>query len=99
MDDNINIEKSLSIKIEKNIPIPSSVTRKDTGRSKYPFLEMEVNDSFLITVESLNKKQIENARVAILSAARRLKQQGKLEKRLVFISKVLPEGIRVWRVY
>jgi hypothetical protein len=32
-------------KIEKGVPIPELDTRK--GKSKYPFYEMEVGDSFL----------------------------------------------------
>lgn len=70
------------ITIEKNIPIPF----KRTYRSKYPWQDMKVGDSFFI--KEANPK---NIAAAVYSAAKRF--EGKQ-----FLWRDMDGGIRVWRV-
>ena len=67
------------IKIEKNIPIPPPKP------SKYPFEQLEVDDSFVVPVEQLN-----SARAAMYSEHR--KNNGKR-----FLSRMEGETARFWR--
>lgn len=65
------------MKIEKGIPHP---------RSRFPFQEMEVGDSFLIPQEV--------PRMTVCVAAHRF---GK-DKGLKFSVRMTPEGYRCWRI-
>lgn len=76
-----------AVQIDKNIPMPDRLPgNAGNGRwSKYPFAEMEVGDSFLVTDTPRNK---------ISSAA------NQAYKRLGFKFKTgkVDDGIRVWRI-
>ena len=66
------------MKIEKNVPIPSHQT-------PYPFGEMDVGDSFLVTDRTPGS--VSNA------ACQYGKRHGKK-----FITRSMNKGIRVWRM-
>ena len=74
------------IKIETDIPIPSNVTR----RSKYPFKDMKVGDSFFIT----DKEEPEKTRKKVSAAATMFCQK----KDCKFKTQTFETGVRVWRV-
>lgn len=69
-------------KIEKGIAITDH-----NRKSKYPFKEMKVNDSFFIPCE---KEKLNNKRTSLLSSCRNMKQK--------FITRAVDGGIRIWRV-
>jgi hypothetical protein len=72
--------------IEKNIKIPKA--RLHTGQPrKYPWAEMEIGDSFLITEKRVLKQ--------IGTVAR---QFSRAHPNYIFVIRYLPEGTRVWRV-
>jgi hypothetical protein len=68
------------MKIDKNIPIPT-----EKRRSKYPWIEMEVGDSFLVARE---------LKASIRSLVSVKNTAGK-EK---FTYRTTQDGIRVWRI-
>lgn len=78
----------MSYKIEKNIPIPADALTA-SGRTKYPFADMEIGDSFVVAGK-------EKMASTVNSAARRLGFK--------FVSKPERDdegtviGVRVWRV-
>ncbi len=75
-------------KIEKNIPV--------TSRSKYPFPEMNVGDSFLVPADSSGARVNERATSPIVSGAARA--WGHTRGRKFSVRKQPCGGYRVWRV-
>jgi hypothetical protein len=73
------------IKIEKGVPVPSAVTRK----SKYPFKEMEIGDSFFIN----DKIDPERTRKKVSSAATMFCHTNDCK----FKTQVFDSGVRIWR--
>jgi len=71
-------------KIEKGIPLP---VRSNEWMILYPFKQMKVGDSFLVpygeTAQATVKKRV-------MASSRRYKP-------MKFVSKLLDEGVRVWR--
>ena len=75
------------IKIEKGIPVPKNTTRK----SKYPFREMKVGDSFFIKEnEDVKKAQRKMAAVAHMFS--------KKNSEYKFKTQAFDTGVRVWRI-
>lgn len=74
------------IKIEKNIPIPSNTTK----RSKYPFIDMKIGDSFFITTDH----NPEHTRKRVAAAASMFSK----ERGWRFKTQVSQQGVRVWRI-
>lgn len=72
-------------KIEKGVPI---LETRGTRTEEYPFRDLEIGDSFLIPSPSSKEKQ------SILSQA--YNRGKKLNRR--FVTRTVPEGLRVWRV-
>lgn len=77
----------MKIKIETGVPIPKNVTRK----SKYPFREMEVGNSFFIN-EKENVARLQQK----LSAAASMFCKGNPSYK--FKTQGFEAGVRVWRV-
>ena len=75
----------MTFKIEKDVPMP---TRTRNGGSKYPFAEMQVNDSFF--VEAIGQASERRMYSAIQSYRRRFPEV-KMSLRKV------DGGLRVWR--
>lgn len=81
------------MKTDKNIPIPPKGKPKNTGRKpKYPILELNINDSFLIPFEKgrLNH-EIQSRAWGTISNFRKKHPERKFTTRLV------NHGVRVWR--
>lgn len=74
------------IKIEKGIPIPGNITR----RTKYPFRDMEVGESFFLT----DREEPERTRKRVAAAATMFCAN----KDYKFKTQVFETGVRVWRV-
>jgi hypothetical protein len=75
------------IKIEKDVPVPKNITRK----SKYPFREMKIGDSFFVKdKEDIKKTQRKMAAVAYMFC--------KKNSEYKFKTQALEAGVRVWRV-
>lgn len=68
-------------KIEKGVPIPGS-------RAKYPFVEMEIGDSFFVEVGE-DQRRITSQRISGSS-------QNYGEKK--FSVRTVKGGLRIWRV-
>lgn len=75
--------------IDINIPIPPKArsTNPRSVRNSYPFADMNIGDSFLCT----NKPQIE------LAAAARSWAKYHPEPHPKFVTRLTPEGVRIWR--
>ena len=71
--------------VEKNIPLPF-IFRIE--KRKYPFEEMEVGDSFFIT---LKEKDLRKRQISISSAGKHLGPKK-------FITRKCDGGIRCWRI-
>lgn len=74
-------------KIEKNIPIPI--------KSRYPFNEMEIGDSFEIEV---GEKTTQSVILIVHSEARRFREKHPLLKFRISIRTIDKKHIRCWRV-
>ena len=78
-------ERSQLFAVEKGVPLPA---RKNGDRAtKYPFMRMEVGDSFLIPCQG------EECRKAQMRVSGRKPTKGKK-----FTTRMVEGGIRVWRV-
>lgn len=74
------------MQIEKNIPLPEK-----TSRSKYPFEEMEIGDSFFVGDET----KVKTIRTLASTRAKRLSE--KQQETVRFHVAVTEGGVRVWR--
>lgn len=76
----------MKIQIEKGVAIPTKSSRK----SKYPFRDMEVGDSFFIkdTIDP------EGTRKKVSSAATMFCHENDYK----FKTQVFPAGVRIWRI-
>lgn len=72
-------------KVEKGIPIPS--------RSKYPFGEMEIGDSFLI---QLNGDRVNNVQMKVNQAAKTYRSASRSDFKIK--TRKTDEGLRVFRI-
>lgn len=77
--------------IEKNIPIPPS----NHTRSKYPFADMEVGDSFLVEWDKIRNKDRFQSYLAGSSYMWRKRHDRNDWK---FTTRATESGVRVWRV-
>lgn len=75
-------------KIEKGITIPAGSRGNGGGLVKYPFLLMEIGDSFLVPVSGTSNVKV----------MRSLNTRGTQFKPKKFQTRVVKGGIRVWRV-
>ena len=73
------------VQIDRNIPIPTTQGGRH-GNSKYPWLEMEVGDSFLFQSRT---KQNAYSQVSVHNGKHAPKR---------WITRVTPEGSRCWRI-
>ena len=79
----------MSYEIEKNIPIPAPAQNRKGAKSKYPWKEMEIGDSFFIPNPPKATKNGYFTNVAGV-ASRRLKMK--------FVQRAEGSGLRIWRV-
>lgn len=95
----MNRPKNVIIVDKKIIPIPKRklLHRKKTfGISMYPFKSLKVKESFLVTNKDITKNK--HATTNVLNVVREQKIKGIVNKDWKFITRRLPEGIRVWRI-
>ena len=88
------------IKIEKGIPLIPIKKGRCAAAVKYPFADMQINDSFLIkknlsTMVELRSKQANNIRSSVTHC---LQKYNKKHKPIQITTRTLDEGIRVWRI-
>ena len=77
------------IKIEKSVPLP-----KKSNHKKYPFMDMEIGDSFFAYIEHPgNKKEVRKLQSSILASNTSKRTKGRK-----FITKTYGAGVRCWRV-
>jgi uncharacterized protein (DUF2249 family) len=74
------------IKIEQGVPIPGNITRK----TKYPFREMKIGESFFLT----DHEDPERTRKRVSAAATMFCAN----KDYKFKTQVFETGVRVWRI-
>lgn len=79
----------IEIKVQKNIPMPE---RRQWGKSKYKFSQMDVGDSIFVTGQHGGTKC--NAAVASQVWASTQRKKGNHVK---FIARKEGEGVRIWR--
>lgn len=81
-------------KIEKNVPLPANPHGRSFGRKLlYPFNDMEIEDSFLVTSDSENFNKKRHNIAALCSSYGK-----KNNKQFTSIGNELDFTIRVWRV-
>jgi len=82
----------MEIEIEKNIPIPEKPLRKRRG--KYPFIKMEIGDSFAVKITNeWNGKNIKNS---LYSSYKNFKRRFKMNWN--FAIRILENEVRIWRI-
>lgn len=74
-------------KIEKDIPLTKSL-------NKYPLMNMEIGDSFLIPFE--NRKAARLRQSYLIVAIKKYSRQIGIKAK--YASRVSEEGLRVWRI-
>jgi len=81
-------------KIEKGVPIP----RKRGEKSKYPFFEMEVGDSFVVPVAGSNKTP-EQMAMSIRNCYHNICRYNKNYKDCKFTIRIIEStSVRCWRI-
>jgi hypothetical protein len=81
----------MGIEIEQGVPVPVP-SRRVRGQSKYPFLKMEVGDSFFVASEP-------GRMLATQQAIRAAMRKGlSLRSHLKFTTRRVEGGIRCWRM-
>jgi hypothetical protein len=78
--------------IDEGIPVPPRASRSP-GESKYPFVHMEVGDSFLVPVDAANGDTTTKARGRIAQACTKASKRYDVK----FIARAVSGGVRVWR--
>lgn len=88
-----------AIEIEKGIPVPPARPAGKGGReSKYPFESMDVGDSFLVPANIAPADGDFSAlRRLRLNLMTRCTKAGKRWGRR-YTTRMVPEGVRVWRI-
>jgi len=82
------------MKIEKNVPMPSSELEPGTpGYRKYPWPEMVPGDSFLIRCPESMVKKIRNRLVVSANA-----YKGRQNNGWDYATRTVPGGVRIWRI-
>lgn len=83
-------------KIEKNVTLPH---RPNAGfvvvPQKYPFGEMKIGDSFLIECEN-TKRELDNVRSSLFHHKKKFNTLNNCKIKIT--SRVLNNGIRVWKI-
>lgn len=77
------------IQIDKGIPLPIIKRKPPGAKSKYPFLLLDIGDSFLFSSEDSQSK-----RYNIATAISSYKKSAKIQLKWA----PTEEGIRVWRI-
>ena len=77
----------MKIKIETGVPIPDKTTRK----SKYPFRDMEVGNSFFVN----EKEDVNKMQQKISAAASMFCKKNPAYK---FKTQAFDAGVRLWRI-
>ena len=77
----------MKIKIETEVPVPTKTTRK----SKYPFREMEVGNSFFVN----EKESVARLQQKLSAAASMFCKKNPAYK---FKTQAFDTGVRLWRV-
>ena len=78
-----------TIQVDKGIPLPIIKRKPPGAKSKYPFLLLDIGDSFLFSSED---NQVKRCNIASLIS--NYKKNAKIE----FKWAPTEEGIRVWRI-
>lgn len=77
--------------VEKEVPIPFINT-------KYPFLEMEVGDSFFIALKDSKFKTIRILQANVMAQAHRWAKEGNEGIRFITRKNHQNDGMRCWRI-
>lgn len=78
-------------KIDKNVPLPK---RYKNCKTRYPWLIMDIGDSFYFEIKDQSK--VISRRATVISNANRYARQHKLK--LQFTSRITEKGFRIWRI-
>jgi hypothetical protein len=89
------MERAMTYKIEKNIPMPNPI-RNGVETHKYPFFEMKVGDSFAVPVDPSTQLSYMRVGNRIASA---INAQKKRQPKAAFTYRTFKDKreIRVWR--
>lgn len=84
-------------KIESHIPYAPKHGGRGRKPTAFPFADMAVGDSFLITCDSTSKKEVDSWRRKVLVSKKRFNASYEGDA-WEFRTAVEPQGLRVWRV-
>ncbi len=79
-------------KIEEGIPLPPRASR-GPGESKYPFVDMDIGDSFLVVANTKEGETVEKVRNRMTQACNKASKRYDVK----FAARVTADGVRVWR--
>lgn len=75
----------MSYQVEPGVKVPTIKRCRKRGGSKYPFFEMNVGDSFVVPTQQA-------------AGVRRAAHYFSEREGWRFITRTVPEGLRVWRI-
>ena len=87
--------------IEKGVPlVPHGESNKGPkDKKKYPFRDLEVGDSFLIPLTgNETPHEVLKTRRHAISAFHGAKSNGKIPKTSRIVTRLVDQGLRVWRI-
>lgn len=76
--------------VETNVPMHVQGRGRQPSPLKFPFMRMEIGDSFLIEADISDKKTLDSWRRKVLAAKKRVPD-------MKFMTAIVGDGLRVWR--
>ena len=76
--------------VENDVPMHVQGRGRQPSPLKFPFLRMEIGDSFLISCDIGDKKALDSWRRKVLTAKKRVPD-------MKFSTAIVGDGLRVWR--
>lgn len=76
--------------VENDVPMQIQGRGRQPSPLKFPFLRMEIGDSFLIPCDINDKKAVDSWRRKVLTAKKRVSD-------MKFATAIMSDGLRVWR--
>lgn len=84
---------TFTIEIEHGVPIPKHPQRRECAP---PFAVMQVGDSFVEALPARDRRTVHHAACALQGWARWWRSTAGVRHR--YVTRHVPEGIRIWRV-
>lgn len=89
-------------KIEKDVPMEPKTKKSNSNPLNLPFEDMEIGDSFVISLSDTSVKSIPTLRTKIKNNLTAMQKEGKLATSYKITTRVLEDdkgAMRIWREF